>query len=605
MLGVVQKPFSFHQSRNNNILEEIQFTTGINNLFEETMGGGVSAPSVNRLRKTIVIRAYNLRKKDETLDEQLRPFATRSPSTNKLSLSLLDVKSSLQLEDGSLWTSIESLLVHCVGPAVRLDGIDYDIFIAFLQDGKMPLQTLSSSASAGNILRKETELETATVRTKSTLPSPPPPSTVRKPDLRVETFGDNDPPHVSSSSPEDCTEAIASPHPYLVEPADSPQQQTEGQQAFFAAEQKAEVNALIINGRGPRGSAMQTQSGKPLWKKKETTKVERTIEYTTIDADGVLQELLEQEITETEILHMECKETGEFAHRETTEFQQKEVFNKEIVSEQIGTEEYVHLKSMDDEIEYMDSTMPQKQAQEPERGRGGEDVERDMTATEADGTAEGGTYDSEETYQEYLYRQAMANAQAEAAAAAAEMAGNGDCDGLDDEEGNSFPRVRNPTPIVRPAPPRRPPQNTNRGCYSDFDDDEYAQECPSSSCGHGRKLDGSGPSTPIRDPHSAAELCSDGSHDEYGTVGDQRSGFPNIDPDADIDDQQQRHRQRMHLFEPPSPLSSPSKLCADGTNGMDSADDNSRLKVEATQQDAAPTEGSNDSNRRGSMMDID
>ena len=57
---------------------------------------------------------------------------------------------------------------------------------------------------------------------------------------------------------------------------------------------------------------------------------------------------------ETETLHMECKETGEFAHRETTEFTQKETFNKEVVSEQGGMEEYVHLKSLEDEIEFME-----------------------------------------------------------------------------------------------------------------------------------------------------------------------------------------------------------------------------------------------------------
>ena len=40
--------------------------------------------------------------------------------------------------------------------------------------------------------------------------------------------------------------------------------------------------------------------------------------------------------------------------RETTKFTQKETFNKEVVNEVNGTEEYVHLKSLEDEIEFME-----------------------------------------------------------------------------------------------------------------------------------------------------------------------------------------------------------------------------------------------------------
>jgi hypothetical protein len=563
------------------------------------MGGGVSAPSVNRLRKTIVIRAYNLRKKDETLDEQLRPFATRSTSTNKLCLSLIDVKSSLQLEDGSLWTSIENLLVHCVGPAVRLDGIDYDVFIAFLESGKMPLQKLSASASAGNVLIEKVNVDAtiASIKGKAgqTLPSPPPAMKTHKPDLRVDIVRDNDASPTPSSKPEDSNSApMASPHPYLVEPADSPeaQQHTKGQQVFFAAERKTEENALVlVSGKGSSGNALHTQSGKPLWKKKETTKVERTIEYTTIDADGVLQELFEQEITETEVLHMECKETGEFAHRETTEFQQKEVFNKEVVSEQAGTEEYVHLKSLDDEIEYMDSTMPQKQSQQQEPEREREDAERAAAAAEGDRTADGGSYDHEETYEEYLYRQAMADAQSEAAAAAAGMG--------DDED--EFPQVRNPPPNVRPAPPRRPPQDMGDGCY-----DEDGQECPPSSSGRGRNPAGPSIST------KTAEGCGDDLDDADDTAAGLRSDVDDDSDEARLNQhyqqqqqQQQRQRQRMHLFDPASPSSSQSQSRGDGTGDVKDVDDDSRRDQGATQQDAAAGEGSDGPDRRGSMMDID
>ncbi|CAE7389917.1 unnamed protein product, partial [Symbiodinium microadriaticum] len=73
-------------------------------------------------------------------------------------------------------------------------------------------------------------------------------------------------------------------------------------------------------------------------------------------------ELVEQETSQTEVLHMECRETGEFAHRETTDYAHLETFNNEVVHEQTGKEEYVHLKSTDDEFEYMESDMPKREA---------------------------------------------------------------------------------------------------------------------------------------------------------------------------------------------------------------------------------------------------
>lgn len=78
------------------------------------------------------------------------------------------------------------------------------------------------------------------------------------------------------------------------------------------------------------GSLSASNSGKALWRKREVVKQERTIHYTTIDDDGGLQELVEKETTQTEVLHMECKETGEFAHRELTEFEHVETFNDEV-----------------------------------------------------------------------------------------------------------------------------------------------------------------------------------------------------------------------------------------------------------------------------------
>ena len=98
----------------------------------------------------------------------------------------------------------------------------------------------------------------------------------------------------------------------------------------------------------------------PIWQKREIVKQERTVTYITIDEDGERQELFESEVHQTEILHMESRITGEFAHRETTLYDSRELFNQEVVNEERGEEEYVHMKSLDDEYEFLESTLPKK-----------------------------------------------------------------------------------------------------------------------------------------------------------------------------------------------------------------------------------------------------
>jgi len=99
-------------------------------------------------------------------------------------------------------------------------------------------------------------------------------------------------------------------------------------------------------------------TARPVWQKREIVLQERIVVYTTVDEDGNQQELVETEKSQTEVLHMECKDTGEFAHREKTDYEQTETFNQEVVMAQRGNEEYVHLKSAEDEFEHMESNMP-------------------------------------------------------------------------------------------------------------------------------------------------------------------------------------------------------------------------------------------------------
>lgn len=67
---------------------------------------------------------------------------------------------------------------------------------------------------------------------------------------------------------------------------------------------------------------------------------------------------------------MECRETGEFAHRESTIYEQLETFNDEVVNEVQGHEDYVHLKSLEDEFHFMDSDMPPRPDREGSGGGG-------------------------------------------------------------------------------------------------------------------------------------------------------------------------------------------------------------------------------------------
>jgi len=95
---------------------------------------------------------------------------------------------------------------------------------------------------------------------------------------------------------------------------------------------------------------LQRTSSGNIWQKREVVTQERTVHYTTIDDDGVLQELIEKETSQTEVLHMESRDTGVFAHRETTLYDQTETFNSQVVCEAHGVEEYVHMRSEDDEV---------------------------------------------------------------------------------------------------------------------------------------------------------------------------------------------------------------------------------------------------------------
>lgn len=273
---------------------------------------GAGASSQNRLRKALVIRAFNTRSENETIEEQFSRFVYKKNGV--LYISLKDIKLALSLD--AAW--IDELFSRCMGGEV-VKELEFKEFIQFLETGKTPCKK-SDTILQSKSLRESTKTANTQADAVSELP------VAQNIPLKKRNSAD-DLRRLSEPGPETTTLVVS----------------------------KGDAIAL-----SNKDSYRIPYPVKPLWRKREVVRQERTVHYTTMDAEGVLQELVEKETTQTEVLHMECRETGEFAHRETTSFEQLELFNNEVVVEERGTEEYVHLKSLDDEYEYTDNQMPQR-----------------------------------------------------------------------------------------------------------------------------------------------------------------------------------------------------------------------------------------------------
>lgn len=323
------------------------------------MGQGISSL---RLRKAIVIRAYNLRSGDETLEEQFKSFAFPSDD-GELKISLLDIKACLSFAEIS-WA--DDMIKRLIGDNVRQDVL-FSEFIEFLETGSCPVSrnSLRESQSEGS-LGGVTTTESLTRSTSAASPLNASASSSKKKKPQKDLFGKGAP------APGRARSKDLPPHPpgmSRVEKALALAQAIDLQQSELLQQGEAGASSLMVH---PSVLCRGSPSSSSVWRKRELVRQERTVQYTTIDVNGTLQELVEKETSETEILHMESRETGEFAHRETTVYEQRETFNDEVVGEQHGVEEYVHLKSLEDEFEYMESTMPKKQGAGGEGGPEGE-----------------------------------------------------------------------------------------------------------------------------------------------------------------------------------------------------------------------------------------
>jgi len=420
------------------------------------MGVGVSSL---RLRKALVIRAYNLREEDETLDEQFRKLCFYSnqeehssgsrdgsdsgSGKGELTLNLDDVKQYLGFGSGS--GSGSSTFDRLLGGTLLGQRIPFKAFVDFLDTGSTPSMGLpipdpsavdenvenvclssdgtteaasgpgsvsnsshasdegapkssasanaSASASSSNKKGPGSILRAKFPTSRSGNPPSPPQATgggespislgssasVR----RAGGRGSGNSKGGSSSSRTAAalafarTAADADYTEMEEQEADGAEAGDEGTYDGTDCELRSDV-APEVNGpqscmsptlARPRSSldlilsrnpeALQRSSSGNIWQKREVVTQERTVHYTTIDDDGVLQELIEKETSQTEVLHMESRDTGVFAHRETTLYDQTETFNSQVVAETHGVEEYVHMRSEDDEYEYMDSNMPE------------------------------------------------------------------------------------------------------------------------------------------------------------------------------------------------------------------------------------------------------
>lgn len=82
---------------------------------------GAGASTVARLRKTLIIRSYNLRKRNETADEQFRPYAMRKED-RQLYISIQDILRCLDMLS-SEYEWVEKSLRQSLDGEVRMNAI--------------------------------------------------------------------------------------------------------------------------------------------------------------------------------------------------------------------------------------------------------------------------------------------------------------------------------------------------------------------------------------------------------------------------------------------------------------------------------------------------
>jgi hypothetical protein len=354
-----------------------------------------------KLRKLILLRAYNKRASDMSVQDQFRKYVQVDENGCRY-VESTDCMRELGIGDKKLAELTKRFGVQLTG------RLEYQDFLTFLENGGDKCKTPVRKARAPAFPVKDARAEdgpTLRERSGNQEPSPGKMAGKKAPVSAPESPKAQKPPPVPpmgmpASSPqyEPPSPNVKAPPPPLPpgmsqEPANtlpvSPEQQEAGpggQEESGEQPEMLDCVPVIEEPETPRGAEGDGAGGKKLvkglanpedgaiiefveqkeweppfkslWKKREVVINEKITEYTKVDDDGVMQMLVESEKSQTEVLHMESKD-GEFAHRETTEFEQFEKFNEELVMHQTGTERFVHLKSHEDEFSHFESSMPE------------------------------------------------------------------------------------------------------------------------------------------------------------------------------------------------------------------------------------------------------
>jgi hypothetical protein len=251
------------------------------------MGAAASTGnSILRLRKALAIRAYNVRDSEETLDEQFKKFALRKPGETRLYITLVDVKRCLEVEPDSLW--VDELFKRCTNGNENICNVynemDYIYFIDFLESGKIP----------PNLQQNPTIL---TSNSTPTSPSRLPLSLYSQSQKvsRSQNFINNNNSINSSSlklkripsSPPRGKENEYPPSPTMY-PSVALALNIKFNDSNDTALVKSSGLSLAVNSKDIVKNVGPT---KPLWRKREVVRQERTVQYTTVDQEGNSQVL--------------------------------------------------------------------------------------------------------------------------------------------------------------------------------------------------------------------------------------------------------------------------------------------------------------------------
>jgi hypothetical protein len=316
------------------------------------MGAGASAqlpsegPTPHKLRQTLIIRAYNARKSGTSVAQQFAEHRRFDEATGQSYLTREDIRTALSLDSTP---QISAMLDQYLG---GVDGmVSYEAFLQFISVGsRRPSASAAADSSccstatpsptaaeAAVVKMNEADLDTsfakpnvirfirksASVASMSDVDEPPTfpggPRPSKPPTVPQYTSAataaaaaaDDD---TSCSTARTAASLLNCDSEAAAATADATVVTTADAATLNADAATEQSSALVLHS----SALAATGSGKAVWQKSETVVQERIVCYTTVDSDGRRQELTERERNVTCVVHMECKETGEFAHKEVS-----------------------------------------------------------------------------------------------------------------------------------------------------------------------------------------------------------------------------------------------------------------------------------------------